>query len=103
MYNIGLTDLCKLDSGNDDELPPGALKADRLLAAVASYKPRYLAFTSRTAGRVVCGKTAQYGRQQGHQETQIFILPTTSPRWGEGWWKEQKQHWHDFADAVRST
>jgi TDG/mug DNA glycosylase family protein len=101
-FDIGLTDLCKLASGNDDQLPPGALKADRLLAAVVSHKPRYLAFTSRTAGRVVCGQSAQYGRQKTHSGTEILILPTTSPRWGEGWWSEQKSHWHDFADAVRS-
>jgi TDG/mug DNA glycosylase family protein len=102
MYNIGLTDLCKLTSGNDDELPPGSLKADRLLAALGSFKPRYLAFISRAAGRVVCGKMAEYGRQQPQLGTQIFILPTTSPRWGEGWWGEKKRHWYEFADAVRS-
>jgi len=100
--NIGLTDLCKLASGNDDQLPPGSLDADRLLGAMVSIKPRYLAFTSRAAGRVVCGKSAQYGRQQPHHGTQIFILPTTSPRWGEDWWGEQKRHWHEFAKAVRS-
>ena len=101
-FGIGLTDLCKLAAGNDDQLPQGALKADRLLAAIALYKPRYLAFTSRTAGRVVCGPLAHYGQQQAHQGTQIFILPTTSPRWGDRWWSKQKRHWHDFADAVRS-
>ena len=100
-YNVGLTDLCKLSSGNDDQLPSGALKADRLLAALTFYRPRFLAFTSRTAGRVVCGKSAQYGRQTSYQETQIYILPTTSPRLGVGWWNEQKRYWYEFADAVR--
>lgn len=101
-YSIGLTDLCKLASGNDDELPNGSLKADRLLAAVASFRPRYLAFTSRTAGRIICGSSAQYGHQPSRQEPQIFILPTTSPRRREAWWLKQKHHWHQFADVVRS-
>lgn len=103
-YGIGLTDLCKMASGNDDELPKGALTPARLLKAIAVYKPRYLAFTSRTAGRVVCGSSAQYGRQpRPHDETHVFILPTTSSRRGEKWWGGQKRYWHEFADAVRAS
>ncbi|MBR1169156.1 mismatch-specific DNA-glycosylase [Bradyrhizobium liaoningense] len=102
-YGIGLTDLCKVASGNDDELPSGALTPARLLEAIAVYKPRYLAFTSRTAGRVVCGNSAQYGRQHSRDETQVFILPTTSSRRGDKWWDTQKRYWHEFADAVRAS
>ncbi|QOG22252.1 mismatch-specific DNA-glycosylase [Bradyrhizobium sp. SEMIA] len=95
-FGIGLTDLCKRVSGNDDELPKSAFSPERLLEALSTHKPRYLAFTSRTAGRVICGSSAQYGRQRAHQATDIFILPTTSSRWGERWWSEQKRHWLDL-------
>ena len=101
--SIGLTDLCKLASGNDDQLPIGSLTAERLVGAIQAHKPSFLAFTSRTAGRILCGRSADYGWQERLSETQIYILPTTSPRWGDRWWNEKKRHWHDFALAVQST
>jgi len=99
----GLTDLCKFTFGNDDDLPQGALMADRLLEAVKKYQPLFLAFTSRNAGRVLCGNRADYGRQESIGETRVYVLPTTSPRWGEKWWNSKKDHWHHFAKTVLSS
>jgi double-stranded uracil-DNA glycosylase len=102
-FGIGLTDLCKFSSGNDDELPKSAFDADRLLKSIGLHKPRFLAFTSGKAGRVICGNAAQYGRQKDQHGTQIYILPTTSPRRGSVWWNGHKRHWHEFAEAVRTS
>ena len=46
-YNIGLTDLCKTISGNDDELPEGALDNDALTHKIKTYQPALVAFTSK--------------------------------------------------------
>src|SRR5262249_9196864 len=42
---IGLTDLCKTCSGNDDELPEEALERDELTKKIRRYKPKLVAFT----------------------------------------------------------
>jgi double-stranded uracil-DNA glycosylase len=103
LQNMGLTDLCKFAFGNDDELSASDLNVERLIEAIQKYQPAFLAFTSRNAGRMLCGKSAGYGWQASQHGARIYILPTTSPRWGEHWWSEQKHHWHDFAKAVHSS
>jgi TDG/mug DNA glycosylase family protein len=99
---IGLTDLCKFAFGNDDQLPPDALTSQRLVSAIQTYQPHFLAFTSRKAGRVLCGRNASYGVQRKWHNTKVWVLPTTSPRWGEVWWNQNKHHWYAFTDEVRS-
>ncbi|WP_145669558.1 mismatch-specific DNA-glycosylase [Bradyrhizobium stylosanthis] len=101
-YGIGLTDLCKHTSGNDDELPKESLACQRLLLAIERYEPRCVAFTSRHAGRALCGSLAKYGRQAPRGETEIYILPTTSPRWGQRWWEQNKHHWQNFANDAKA-
>lgn len=61
---IGLTDLAKHDSGNDNELPGDAFDALALVARIEQYAPRLLAFTSKNAARVALGrKITSYGPQ----------------------------------------
>lgn len=78
-FGIGLTDLAKRHSGNDDELPPGAFDVPALRAKVERYAPGVIAFTSKNAGRAALGRTVSYGLQdEGIGATRVFVLPSPS-------------------------
>ncbi len=88
---IGLTDLCKGHSGNDDELPRGALDADSLRAKIAEYRPAVVAFTSKNAAKAFLGRDVDYGWQPEREgTTRLFVLPSPSGQatrfWDEGPW-----------------
>jgi TDG/mug DNA glycosylase family protein len=77
---IGLTDLAKRHSGNDNELPPGAFDAAALHAKLVRYTPRLLAFTSKNAARAALGHpVSRYGEQaETFGDTRIHVLPSPS-------------------------
>lgn len=78
-YGIGLTDLAKRHSGNDDELPRDAFDVPALITKIEHYAPRLLAFTSKNAARAALGHVVDYGLQ--HESiggTKLFVLPSPS-------------------------
>ena len=78
-YGIGLTDLAKCHSGNDNELPRDAFDVDALHAKIHRYQPRLLAFTSKNAARAALGHAVHYGLQnETFGTTQVFVLPSPS-------------------------
>jgi len=78
-YGIGLTDLAKRHSGNDDELPRDAFDVPGLIAKIERYAPRVLAFTSKNAARAALGHVVDYGLQrEGIGGTKLFVLPSPS-------------------------
>ena len=86
-YGIGLTDLAKRHSGNDDELPRDAFDVPALIAKIARHQPRLLAFTSKNAARAVLGHATGYGLQ--HEtlgNTRLFVLPSPSG--------QARRHWN---------
>jgi len=92
-FGIGLTDLAKCHSGNDDELPPGAFDAPALHAKIERYAPRLLAFTSKNAARAALGHAVDYGLQdECIGGTRVFVLPSPSGQarghWDIGPWRE---------------
>ena len=90
-FGIGLTDLAKRHSGNDSQLPPEAFDLPALLAKVALYSPRILAFTSKNAARAALGHPVDYGLQaEPIGATQLFVLPSPSGQ-ARGHWKIE--HW----------
>ena len=96
-YDIGLTDVTKTEFGSDDELSSAA--PERVRAAVASNRPRSLAFVGKRAAKLVLARaTLAYGRQDKRLgETVIFVLPSTSGRAGSFWTLEP---WHELAAFV---
>jgi len=99
-FGIGLTDLCKHYSGNDNELPANAFDNAALAAKIMRYRPRILAFTSKAGGRAYCGHKAALGWQDlTIGATRLYILPSTSPnaRWQ---WETHKWHWDALAAAA---
>ena len=90
---IGLTDLCKAHSGNDDELPRGALDAGSLARKIARHRPAAVAFTSKNAAKAFLGRDVDYGWQAERVgETRLMVLTSPSGQatrfWSLGPWEE---------------
>ena len=90
-FGIGLTDLAKRHSGNDDELPRDAFDAPALRAKIERFAPCLLAFTSKNAARAALGHSVDYGLQDERiGATRLFVLPSPSGQarghWDIGSW-----------------
>ena len=90
-FGIGLTDLAKRHSGNDDELPPGAFDVAALRAKIEHHAPNVIAFTSKNAGRAALGRAVSYGLQDERiGAARAFVLPSPSGQarghWDIGPW-----------------
>ena len=101
-YGIGLTDLCKTESGADADLSRQADDAAALSAKITRYEPAVLAFNGKRAARVFLGaETLDYGEQARRiGGTAIHVLPSTSGA-ARRWWDET--FWRRVADAVRGA
>lgn len=90
-YGVGLTDLAKRHSGNDDELPREAFDVPALRAKIERFSPGLVAFTSKAAARAALGRAAAYGLQpETIGSTRLFVLPSPSGQarghWDLGPW-----------------
>ena len=101
-YGIGLTDLCKTESGADSGLSGEADDAAALAAKIARYRPAVLAFNGkRAAGVFLDNATIDYGEQPlSIGETAIHVLPSTSGA-ARRWWDEA--FWRRVAEAARKA
>ncbi|MBK8323080.1 MAG: mismatch-specific DNA-glycosylase [Betaproteobacteria bacterium] len=95
---IGLTDLCKGHSGNDDELPDGSLDSRSLRRKIRRYRPRIVAFTSKNAARGYLGREVAYGWQADEEGcTRFFVLTSPSGQAARFWdlapWRELSLAW----------
>ncbi|HEX7339071.1 MAG TPA: mismatch-specific DNA-glycosylase [Rhodanobacteraceae bacterium] len=92
-FGIGLTDLAKHASGNDDQLPDDAFDAASLHAKIMRFAPRVVAFTSKNAAQAALGHAVTYGGQADRiGTTRTFVLPSPSGQarrfWDIGPWRE---------------
>lgn len=102
-HGIGLTDLVKAGAGMDRATLPKLTAADRarLSRAITTFRPKFLAFTSKTAGQKFFDGKRDYGEQvEPIGDTRVWILPSTSGAANGSW---QPEIWHRFADAVRAA
>lgn len=77
-FGIGLTDLAKQVSGNDDILGYADFDGARLRALIAHYRPKLLAFTGKRAAQQFVGHRVAYGLlAERVGTTRLFVL--TSP------------------------
>jgi TDG/mug DNA glycosylase family protein len=99
-FGIGLTDMEKRQSGNDDELDLSGIDPQRVKDQVLRFEPKVLAFNSKTAARQFYRqKDIAYGRQQTRiGSTHVFVLPSTSGR--NAHWPKQAHHWQALADFI---
>ena len=101
-YGIGLTDLCKTESGADAALPAHADDAAALTAKIVQHRPKVLAFNGKRAARVfLAAESLDYGAQARRiGGTAVHVLPSTSGA-ARRWWDET--FWRRVADAVRGA
>ena len=96
-WGYGLTDLCKIHFGNDDELPHGAFDRASLWEKIEHYQPELLAFTSKTGGQFALQRKVQYGVQPERiGRTRIYVCCSPSGRarrfWQEAVWQGLKNY-----------
>ena len=98
-YGIGLTDLCKTESGSDAGLSGEADDKAALSAKIVRHRPAILAFNGkRAAGVYLEAGTLDYGEQtQRIGETAVHVLPSTSGA-ARRWWDEA--FWRRVAEAA---
>jgi len=96
---IGLTDLCKAHSGNDDELPAGALDAGALRRKIRRYKPAIVAFTSKNAARAFLAREVDYGWQPERAGTTRLMVLTSPSGQATRFWSLVP--WRALAGALR--
>lgn len=99
-WGIGLTDLCKTESGSDAELSALAFDVPGFIDKIRRFRPALVAFDSKTAGRTFLGRARlNYGPQP---ETlfgaALFVVPSPSGRARSFW---DIGPWRELADAVR--
>ena len=102
-HGIGLTDLVKAGVGMDRATLPKLTAADRsrLSGAITTFRPCFLAFTSKTAGQKFFDGKRDYGEQRELiGETRVWILPSTSGAANGSW---RPEIWHQFANEVRAA
>jgi double-stranded uracil-DNA glycosylase len=103
-HRIGLTDFVKTHFGMDHQIPLsqlGEIARTRLRSSILECRPKFLAFTSKTAGQKFLGGKRDYGEQiELIGDTRIWILPSTSGAANGAW---RPEIWHQFADRVRSA
>jgi double-stranded uracil-DNA glycosylase len=94
-WGIGLTDIAKHVSGMDRQLPSGSLGSQAVVdlrLRIEAAEPRFLAFTSVTAGRRYLKRNASFGEQpETIGATKLWLLPSPSPaanwNWDETIWR----------------
>jgi TDG/mug DNA glycosylase family protein len=101
-FRIGLTDLCKAHYGNDADLPAGAYDVASLHEKMIRYRPRILAFTSKTGAsaylRRPTGTIALGFQPETIGDTRLYVLPSPSGQARIFW---DQSIWQALADAVR--
>lgn len=78
---LGLTDLNKVEIGNDVDLTPDGFDIPGFMEKMRRHRPAAIAFTSKNGARLFLGPRAAlpWGRQQGDWEgIALFVLPSPS-------------------------
>ena len=94
LYNIGLTDLVKLTSGNDNVLSKRDYDVKSFLKKIFNYQPKMVCFNGKKAAAEFMGtktKNIRYGIMAGTiGETKLYCAPSTSGSarrfWDEVYW-----------------
>ena len=85
-FGIGLTDVCKVASGSDQEVGGDRFDIPRFLALVEANRPRVVAFNGKRSASVVLRRPVTYGRQRDQlAHAAVWVLPSTSAA-ARGYW-----------------
>ena len=99
-YGIGLTDVCKVASGSDQEVGADRFDVSRFLALIEANRPRVVAFNGKRSATVVLDRPVDYGRQpDGLADAAVWVVPSTSAA-ARGYW--DTSIWQQLADDARA-
>ena len=86
-YDIGLTDICKTDYGNDNELDTSKYDVNAFRLKMLEYQPGIVCFNGKNAAKAYLNqKKVDYGYQNKRAgDSKIFIAPSTSGA-ANGYW-----------------
>ena len=93
-YKIGLTDICKTDFGNDNELDSSKYDVNGFILKILLYKPKIICFNGKKPAKVYLNKNkVDYGIQiEKIKMSKVFVAPSTSGAangyWDINKWKE---------------
>ena len=97
-FGIGLTDLCKVRHGSDQEVGTTEFDVSRLEAEIATAEPARLAFNGKNAARGALERQVAYGIQPERiGGAEIWVLPSTSAAARKYW---SIDPWWDLAQAL---
>jgi double-stranded uracil-DNA glycosylase len=101
-YGIGLTDLVKHQSGNDDMIRFDRHHGTTLSGTILQWQPAYLAFNGKRAAKeYLSAKTMRFGLlDQRIGETRLFVAPSTSGAARASW---DVEVWRELAELVRTV
>ncbi len=78
-FGIGLTDICKLSFGSDEEVGTAEFDLARLEAEIGAAEPSRLAFNGKNAARGALERGVDYGLQEERiGGAELWVLPSTS-------------------------
>ena len=99
-YKIGLTDICKTDFGNDNELDSSKYDVNRFNSLMIKYQPKIICFNGKNAAKIYFNrKNIEYGIQSEKiVMSKIFIVPSTSGA-ASGFW--DINIWKTLADIIK--
>jgi TDG/mug DNA glycosylase family protein len=92
-FGIGLTDICKVLYGSDEEVGTVEFDVDGLRERVAAAEPGILAFNGKNAARGALERAVEFGPQEEQiGGAEVWVLPSTSGAarryWDIGPWQE---------------
>jgi TDG/mug DNA glycosylase family protein len=112
-YGIGLTNAAFRTTKGSGDLRRGDFDRGRLERLAEELRPAWLAFVGKEAYRGAFGERPELGVQERRlDETQLFVLPSTSPANAAVPWGERKRWFQELAgratgrplrDAVRAV
>ncbi len=99
---IGLTDMAKHASGNDDQLPPDAYDPRGFMERILAVKPAAVAFTAKAPASAFLGRRTSalpYGRVEGPPGfPPVWVMPSTSGQASRFW---DDRPWHGLGTWFR--
>jgi TDG/mug DNA glycosylase family protein len=97
-YGIGLTDLVKKASGNDNTLKKEVFNIAGLRQRLEKASPKVVVFNGKRAAMEFLGRPVKYGLQPERVgSSAVFVLPSTSGA-ARAYWNEQ--YWLELAEYV---
>jgi len=96
-FGIGLTDICKVLHGSDEEVGTAEFDVSGLQLRIAEAEPDNLAFNGKNAARAALEQNVAYGLQEERiGGATVWVLPSTSGAARRFWkiepWQELARH-----------